>query len=381
VRISWALFYAFIWIYRSAVSVVAQLVISRLTLLGDARYYQDATLSGLEFEPGEFTAFSTTRYFATVFTRGIGAFFNLIFDGNPILINIGFQTIGFVGIVYFLQRLPVGLRLAAAFVLLLPSFTMWSSIAGKEALVVGAVGILAGATIDMLLHGKRFNWLHGFALFLVATTREHYLPSIIFLMLGIAIASRVKQRGFLLLLGGTVSVLILFVLQDAFADLAYSIIPDFDTSGSTREPFWDVPAEVLPKALEGMWLSFYGPTLQEATSGGILQMMSFAESAILLATLAVVALRHLLNAPATMIILAGFSIFWLLLANYPMGVMNPGSAVRYRTGYEIFIVACIFVVLSRSSHAAWMKWSMLDRIAYGRTMKNSPTRISPTPKQ
>ena len=48
-------------------------------------------------------------------------------------------------------------------------------------------------------------------------------------------------------------------------------------------------------------------------------------------------------------------LFWILFANYPFGIMNPGSAIRYRTGYILFVVLIFTLLLSRDVYLRWQK--------------------------
>ena len=44
-RYSWGIFYLVYWVYRSAYSIIGEVVIARLTSLGDASRYQKSTFS------------------------------------------------------------------------------------------------------------------------------------------------------------------------------------------------------------------------------------------------------------------------------------------------------------------------------------------------
>ena len=112
-----------------------------------------------------------------------------------------------------------------------------------------------------------------------------------------------------------------------------------------------------------MFLGFFGPTLNEVAFGGPLQLASFIESAVLLAVLALAILRQLPSMPVYSALMGGFSLFWILFATYPLGVMNAGSAIRYRTGYELLIFVLITVIMSRQSYVSWINWLALRRFA------------------
>ena len=294
-----------------------------------------------------------TRVLSTQLTEALGAVLHFLFLGDAILISIGFQTIAFVGIVVFLRAVEPKLRVPLTLLTMLPSFTVWSSIASKEAIVVGALGILSAYVIDLYRNRAQLQITHIIAVAIVFVYKTHYLAALAFLILGTLISNRIRQKSLIVLAAGITSIGILFLVEDRVADLALEIVPHFRGYGeSTREAFWNTPADVLAKAPHGMFLGFFGPTIDEATKG-ILQLASFVESSILLGVLAFFVIRQLFRLPVYMVLMSGFSLFWILFATYPLGVMNPGSAVRYRTGYEIFVFLLIVVLLSRQLYVNW----------------------------
>ena len=76
-----------------------------------------------------------TRY-STKITETIGAVFHHITFGSPTLIDIGFQTIAFIGIFKMLVAVDGKTRRFLALLIMTPSFNIWSSVAAKEALIV-----------------------------------------------------------------------------------------------------------------------------------------------------------------------------------------------------------------------------------------------------
>lgn len=357
-RFSWSLLLLFLWGYRSLYSYVGQAVVANLTTLGDSSKFQRAELT----ERGINLAAAATdvigvRSVSTVLTEYIGAGFARIFFGSPVLVNIGFQTIAFVGIAAFLMSLRPQHRLIAAGFIVLPSFTLWSSIASKEAIVVFAVGLICAHVVKQLRREKRSLLLLMIGLGVIAIYKNHYIPALLFTIVGIAVARHVRQAHFLALLGIVVSMVPLYFLKDRLAAQALAILPHFlnvgDVGGRlTREAFWQSPDEVFLKAAEGMALSFFGPTLEEARVG-LLQAASFMESSFLVGALLIIAFWRLPRVPLFFLFLGLGTVFWILFANYPFGVMNAGGAIRYRTGYELIVILVIVVIFSRHTYLAW----------------------------
>ena len=158
------------WCYRSVFSVIGEVVIMRLTPISDTRSYQAANLFDSILEFG-FTPFSGDhpgfQAGATQATAAIGGLFSGLFFGNAILINIGFQTIGFIGLLALLRAFAPKERSFFLLLFMLPSMTVWTSIATKEALLTCMLGIICAHVIDIYKNRDRIRWYHLFSLFLI----------------------------------------------------------------------------------------------------------------------------------------------------------------------------------------------------------------------
>ena len=133
--VTWGAVYFMFWCYRSVFAVIGEVVFMRLTPISDTRSYQATDLFaaiGLISESGTGGTLGL-QTFATALTKAIGGVFGGLFFQDPIMINIGFQTIGFVGLLAMLRALEPAQRKAILPILMLPSLTVWSSIASKEA--------------------------------------------------------------------------------------------------------------------------------------------------------------------------------------------------------------------------------------------------------
>jgi hypothetical protein len=145
-RFSWGAVYALFYLYRCAFSVLAQVVFLRLTSVPDTTGYQASNfgqfsqfrilLEGIE------TGLLMERN-ASLLTKIFASSLSAVTGGNAILINIGFQTVAFLGLLAFLKGLDTKTRIFVLLLVMTPSFSIWSSMASKEAIVVGLVGIFA----------------------------------------------------------------------------------------------------------------------------------------------------------------------------------------------------------------------------------------------
>lgn len=350
----WGLLYAAMFAYRCALSFLGQTVIAKITLLGDASQYQLGEVPGKLSSRGFDSAIVSNRQVATELTELVGAIFHRMFAGSPIMINIGYQTIAFVGIVVLLRQLEPKNRAWVFGLMMLPSFALWSSVAGKEAIVVWAMGIIGAAIVRLYDHRRVITVGFIAALSIIYLFRDHFLPAILFIVVGTYLSFYIRQRAFLALMGGLFSAALLYLLRDRVDTMAFAILPHFSNRDGvlTRVPFWIEKYDVFKKAPYGMFQSFFGPTIGEASIGP-LQLLSFTESTVLVLVLILLVVRGLRSLPVYSLIMGASTTFWILFANYPLGIMNSGSAIRYRTGYLMLIFVVVAFLMSRETFIRW----------------------------
>jgi hypothetical protein len=350
--VSWGIVYGLLWIYRALVSVVADGFVSGFTSLGDSGRYQTAGLTIFDQALPSDTA-GASRVLSTVLTESFGSVLSSLFAGNAVLINLGFQTVAFAGIVVLLRSFQPRYRIVILPLLMLPSFTVWSSIASKEAIVVGALGFVLAGFVRMYSGAGRFGLVSLASLALVALYKPHYMPALITLIFGAWAARRIQQKAFLPFAGMLVSAGLIFVFAEELGRLAISVVPHFENFGSSRPPYFVEVGDFLAKAPYGMFQSFVGPTLDEA-SVGMLQMVSLAESFVILCALGLVTLIRLPTMSVFQFFLGSLTVFWILFATYPLSIMNAGSAIRYRTGYEMLILVVFVFFMAKGPFQHWM---------------------------
>lgn len=352
--INWNTFFFLIFCYRCAMTVFATTVVGGLTSLGDSGLYTYAARFDLAETIDVFI--NRPRQISTIVTMNIGWVFRTIGLGYDFAGHLGFQTMAFVGIVIFLRSIEPKLRLILAVLICLPSFTLWSSLAGKEAVVVFAVAIVCEYVVRLYDGEVRPKLRHIAAVILIALMKFWYLPAV-FCLLGALIAGRyVRQKGVLAFMVVGVSLIVLFLAKDRIVQTALDVPHHFEVTGLTliqRQSPWDGPDDVFWKAPWGMFQSFAGPTLDEAKAG-VVQMAAFIESAIIITVLLGFLVLQGLRLPVFSLIVGAVALAWILFLTYPLGIMNAGSAIRYRTGYEILVFTCFVIVLSRQSYVTWL---------------------------
>jgi hypothetical protein len=359
---AWMAYFLFLYLYRAGYSIVGQLVVLRLTPVSDTDNYQkgifEQEVAGYWQRIEVFSSGAwTDSQLATGLTAKLGGAFGALLFQDPILINIAFQTLTYVGLIYLLLSLDGGNRVLMAIVVLLPSFTLWTSIASKESIVAFCVAILSGYLVRMYLHGQRFGLLHIVVVGVLFIYKAQFLIPFVFVIAGCFITRSVKQKTVVALAGGLTSLAILYVVRDRVAELAERVewsLTVGGIGGTTRlGEFFVEKYDVFFRAPEGMFMAFFGPNVTEI-SAGPLQSMVFIESSVLVIILAYLAARQIKILPVHSLIMGVFSAFWILFPNYPFGIFNPGTAIRYRSGWILFIFVVFILLFSRDTYDQWM---------------------------
>jgi hypothetical protein len=158
------------------------------------------------------------------------------------------------------------------------------------------------------------------------------------------------------------SILILYIFREKINDLSFKVPDHFSLeSSSTREnTFWLEKYDIFWSAPYGMFISFIGPTFSEALRKPF-QMIVFIESffitfllfGFLLHSFVSDAYRMKLN--LRYIGLFVIPVLWLLFVHYPVGVLNPGSAIRYRSGFYAFICILFFFTFLNTRNNGYLK--------------------------
>ena len=372
---TWGLVYLCLFAYRSGVSIFGESIIRRATSIGDTGTYQTGVVTPSYQQTAAllredlFFALSDLHGggISTILTIYIGGVFNKLLFGNPFLINIGFQSITFVGLVYLLQSVAPAVRLRLLLLMMLPSFTVWTSIASKEAIVAGAVAVLVGYFIRMY-NGQLVPRVHHILAALVLFLfKPHYGVAFAYGIGTTFICLHASKKALTALLIGMGSLWGLFILKDFAVRFAFLVQNAFiveivagsevwGTRSTRTEVFFSEDADLFLKAPEGIFKAFFGPSISEITTS-TLHLVTFLEGAALAGVLLYIGLRALSKLPIYNFIVAFFMSFWILFPNYPFGVMNSGAAIRYRSGWVLIVIVLIAVFLSRSIYTRWIEFS------------------------
>ena len=280
---------------------------------------------------------------------------------GPVFGNLPFMLLGFYGVYYSVSRLRISNNqlLWVLFLLSFPTFGVYSSVVGKEAMSVFYLGVISGYLIDVLdktrVKPKLIELIAFCLLFFFTPTFSMAIGSV-FLFIFISNKLRLKGYGQLILFifHFLLAICIFYIYRDIINDMSFNVIKHFSlNSGSTRgntifvndyDVFWNAPY--------GMFIAFWGPTLGEILQKPI-QSIAFMESLIIFSFFIFFIWKFLRKTLKTsklniyVFALTSIAIFWLLFAHYPSGVLNPGSALRYRERFYAFLVVFLFYFYSK----------------------------------
>ena len=346
-----------LFFYRILMAFLAQFVVARYTILGDV----GAFLYGEPYEKYGTLAMMLEKFgFKLLFMKdALGVF---IVSAIHQVLRFEFLTfctcsaIGYFGIRRFLlaARSSTKAYYFLIFLCYFPSFNIWSSIPGKECLVVFCMGIIC-AEIIKLYKNQPFKptFLFFVALWLVMVLKKPYIPFILVTCCYIAFRRFVRlpwKWDVALLLGMIAAVAIgmyLFRYQlDKYAFYAQDV---FRVSArSTRPHFFVEQFDFFKKMPYLLPLAFWGPTWKECITSP-LHLFSFIESGVIILTAVImlwgfpIALVRQFRLYYQWFLLGCNAVFLLLFAQYGQGIINPGAGIRYRTNIYLPVIAFIYI--------------------------------------
>ena len=267
-----------------------------------------------------------------------------------ILVHIALSMIAFYGIYQFLKAAKTDNTRRYNILILMcfvPSFSIWSSLAGKEALIVFSMGLICAQIIKFFKGEQvRLSVPLVIALWFMAVIKFYYLPfvalSIVYIFFRQRFALSWKADLALLLVMFLCSVGGFYLFRDKIDSYTLNKLAGVYHAGarSTRPLMFTQSMDWFRKMPYWLPVSLMGPTLSECRLSP-LHIGIFMENCFLL-ILFIYLLRE-----APLCIFRKFSVYyqWLVLgcncvmfvlfAQYIQGVMNSGAAIRYRTNIYI----------------------------------------------
>jgi len=346
-----------LFFYRILMAFVAKYIIARLTILADIGTF----MYGLPYDEYGLLPMLYEKFGLMILLKkdvlGVAIISSIHFICHfEILTFCVCSAIGYIGIRKFLIAARSGSKMYLLLILLCysPSFNIWSSIGGKECLVVFGMGILCAELIK-LYKGEAFkpSILFFIALWLVMVLKKPYIPFVLVTFGYVVFRSRVKlpyKWDVALLLGLLAAVAVgmyLFRYQlDEYAFFAQKV-PRV-SARSTRGHLFIEQFDFFKKMSYLLPLAFWGPTWAECTISP-LHLFSFIESGVIILAAVImlwgfpVALIRQFRKYYQWFLLGCNSVFLLLFVQYGQGIINPGAGIRYRTNIYLPVIAFVYI--------------------------------------
>jgi hypothetical protein len=337
----WVLFF----ISKLAYTFLALAVYSRFTTLGDSAAYIASSHSKVNWFINSTAIMDYTASSASFFFGDYGT-------------HIFFCILAFYGIYTSLEKANLNKRnlyLTLVF-LSLPSIGIWTSIVSKEAILCFACGIFIRFLIQV--HREEpIDKLIGLtiAIYIIGIFKPQYLAVFIPILLFVKYKNtyfRSISAKIIILLSYVVTIISLAVIYNELIQQTALIVSSHfnpDAASTRDEALWKEPYDFFTKLPYGFYISFVGPTFAEATNK-ITHLMSFIESWIII----LIGIRFYLYSflerlknlrlDINILLISVVIYFGFMFFHYPFGVMNPGSAIRYRAGFlpAMFIMLMYF---------------------------------------
>lgn len=324
----------------------ATLVFSKYTPLVDSQLY----LSGL---------YKGTIALRTILVQWLAVPLNHL--GGAYFAHFVFAMISVLGLIYYYQT--GGRRWLLLLTLLLPSTLVWSSIVGKEAIYCGFLGLALVVWSNYTVRGLRWHevFITAISLGICFLLRPHYAVALTWLFVATFSIKHLKNKAPIFLLSllfiGAMSAY--FLVWDELLFRAYSGIDP--TARASRFLLFDIAQNSEPihtgflkfkqYAPLGILIGIVGPLPSEVFKR-IEFLPFFIEGVIVLFSPLLIyawASKHVMHQIAVF-----KNLFWwclipailmLMLIHAPFGLLNPGSATRWRTNFEqIFYLAPLLLL-------------------------------------
>lgn len=348
--------FVFIIIVKVFFSLFAFFIYNHFSHLADSERYLNATVNLSNF-------LDRTQFVDNIFSILI------FFISSKFLTNI------FISIVFgisfycvFKDLLEFIDRKLLYICFLLPSFQIWTSVAGKEILAVAGLLFFIKWIVNIQF-GRRNSasyLLLGVVFGLIL--RPHYGIAYFYLAISVIFLSRIKLPFlskwiyiFSLLIVSIILALILSITIDMWSDqflIIIDIIKNYfissETSYANRYYIqWGTITDYFNNIVWGSWVSIVGPTLNESMNR-IIYMPFFIEGVFSFILMLFFLFRYYLITEKELFYRKFFyssfipALIIILMIHYPFGVFNPGAAIRYKQNitpliyfYPLLVLACI----------------------------------------
>lgn len=343
-------FWRYYFIVRILYLFFAIFVYAKLTTLGDTERYLTAPLSVI----------STSMLFnSTIMMDSIGSILGLL-GGSNVITNLPATLLSYYTIKWAIDKFEFrkNVNNYLLFVILsLPNFCVWTGVFSKEMVGLVFSAILGTLFIDFLDGKYKIEKKHWFAMYLCMIFKPQYFPFILQGLVMVYLMNRyIKSVDWKMFLGCFVifcNLACLYLISDIvnqYADIMYMYFDD-PNAKSTRANPWTEENDFFYEAPAGMFIAFFGPTINEMMNSPT-HMLAGIESIVILVLFLSLGFRLIIRCINSykINVTIFFSYFVIItgiaLLHYPFGIFNPGSAIRYRTNF-FFLYILMFLYIKK----------------------------------
>lgn len=326
-------------------------IFGKFTYLGDSETYLATPLDfslDIFYNNTQLVGFFTSSLKKIVF---VNFFVHLVYC---------YLTFWSISKVFKRLNLPPNKEFTLVVLLSFPSFAMWTSVVSKESLTCFFSCFAIIWMLDFIEKKKRtysiiWNILClYFLLVLRPTVGVAVFLAIIALLNNSLTFINKYVRYFIMMCSIIVGVISVYILLADF--ILFEFLPlakeyfnpqYFDTQSTRTGDFWISEWDLFLMAPYGIFLANLGPTLLESLAKPQF-MPYFFEGLTFWLIVGYYVVIHFLRQHERKVADPNYTIFFIFLflfvlfANYPFGVFNPGSATRYRSSYFHIIIIFLY---------------------------------------
>lgn len=333
--------------YRIFIYFVAVFFISKFTYLGDYNRYINGNAITIYQKYGIQTFMNSTSL-----TEFIVGCIRNFFLNSKLLAGIVLNILSTYAIVYFLQA--VKWNKIVFLLILMPSFTIWSSYPSKELFSVIATAFVMGNIIkkfdkDKITRIEKVYFYIG--LYLLFVYKKQYFVCIIFLLVYLYLKNKLTKnfRNIVYILYVCLIIVVAYISRDYIDNFFrnFHIHFDYGSKETVRNLYIFREKYGFFKYLfYGIFIAFFGVSFRELFQGG-LKLFSFMESLIIVSIILYTLIKNKMK-DIERLFLCFNGLFLLLLPQYPFAIFNSGSAIRYRTNLYILVLGIIYIFILKN---------------------------------
>jgi len=347
--------------------IFAVFVFANFTQLGDAERYSNAELDVHSIEKLVNRTFFTDNFFAVLslfFGRNFALNFFTAFLVSAVIYFVYKEYVKFIPRIFWL-------------VLILPSFAVWTSVVGKEALSFCAFLLISKWIVEKLIYGKSNFSVLAVGLIFGLIVRPHYGIAYVFVVLMLCLSRHrvgegIKKRNFSLgakafFMLTTYALFFIFawiffyrweIYLHEVMEVAQNYFSIFEDNSSRTWVAWESGEDFFLNMWWGIPLSLLGPTLNEVFNRSVF-LLPFLEGVVFVFLIPYILYRvirfhgDIKGIKFFMLCILTPGVLGIMLIHYPFGIFNPGSANRYKqalTPLFYFLPILLIAVLSKKRH-------------------------------